>query len=289
MWKIFLQAMSVKHSLLAFGALHFFPSVFRQLKSCFYAELPITSRQSPTFKVCFPAIVLTTPWKACYVLPYNLPCRKLEGISRMFSTVGSWCHIGIWICGCNFFVNTLVPEDISILRLSCEGGSQAHSISCRRLVPKNTCPRYWLWSWWFYFIKCRLDFLKTNFCTWFWIQMDLPMKEIVTHGHPRNSKEAIQSTYPNQRNYLTIHRMILSLFHSSWAASHWSRGLRMFEGCSECIWPNFFPHHRAQSTADPNMCQCESWKFTRHTVWMSEETGRSPANAWNRTSSKPQG
>lgn len=60
--------MSVKHSLLAFGALHVFPSFcFQAIYIMFVAELP-ASRQSPTFKVCLPAIVLTTPWKACHVL-----------------------------------------------------------------------------------------------------------------------------------------------------------------------------------------------------------------------------
>ena len=139
--------MSVKHSLLAFGALHVFPSYcFQATEIMFFAELP-SSRQSPTFKVCLPAIVLTTPWKACYVLRYNLPSRKLEGTSRCFQQLDC------------FFVNTLVPEDISILRLSCERGSQAHSTSCRRLVPKTHARG----------IDCDHDgFISSNVAWTFW-------------------------------------------------------------------------------------------------------------------------
>ncbi len=152
----------------------------------------------------------------------------------MFSTVGLWCQIGIWICGCTFFINTLVPEDISIYCATHAGEAlkptqspvdalcqktHARGIDCDHdgFISSNVA-----WTFW------RLIFALT----WFWIQMDL-----VTNGHPRNSKEAIQSTNPNQQ-YLTIHRMILSLFHSSWTVVTEAE----ICGCLKdaCIWPNFF-------------------------------------------------
>lgn len=115
-----------------------------------------------------------------------------------------------------------------------------------------------------------------------------PYKDIVTHGYPRNSKEAIQSTNPNQRNYLAIHQMILSLFNSSWAASHWSRGLRMFEGWRMHL-AQFFPSStRSKHRWSKRVPVWELKIHKAHMFGLVKRLSRSSTDAWNGTSSKPQ-